>query len=83
MQVKLLLAIQAKKVRKDGSSQEESVDELILCATHQNLRERVDEGKFRQDLFYRLNVIEVRMPALRECGKIFRLLAQRIVDRTS
>jgi two-component system, NtrC family, response regulator PilR len=81
MQVKLLRAIQEKKVRKVGSSQEESVDVRILCATHQNLRERVEEGKFRQDLFYRLNVIEVRMPALRECGEDIPLLAQRIVER--
>ena len=81
MQVKLLRAIQEKKVRKVGSSQEESVDVRILCATHQNLRERVDKGLFRQDLFYRLNVIEVRMPALRECRDDIPLLAERIVER--
>jgi two-component system response regulator PilR (NtrC family) len=83
MQVKLLRAIQEKKVRKVGSSQEESVDVRILCATHQNLRERVERGKFRQDLFYRLNVIEVRMPALRECRDDIPLLAERIVERIS
>lgn len=83
MQVKLLRAIQEKKVRKVGSSQEESVDVRILCATHQNLRERVEEGKFRQDLFYRLNVIEVRMPALRECREDIPLLAQRIMERVA
>jgi two-component system response regulator PilR (NtrC family) len=83
MQVKLLRAIQEKKVRKVGSSQEEPVDVRILCATHQNLRERVEEGKFRQDLFYRLNVIEVRMPALRECREDIPLLAQRIVERVA
>ncbi|HTH94461.1 MAG TPA: sigma-54 dependent transcriptional regulator [Rhodocyclaceae bacterium] len=81
MQVKLLRAIQEKKVRKVGSSQEESVDVRILCATHQNLRERVEQGRFRQDLFYRLNVIEVRMPALRECRDDIPLLAQRIITR--
>lgn len=83
MQVKLLRAIQEKKVRKVGSSQEESVDVRILCATHQNLRERVEQGKFRQDLFYRLNVIEVRMPALRECQEDIPLLARRIIERVA
>ena len=83
MQVKLLRAIQEKKVRKVGSSQEEAVDVRILCATHQNLRERVESGHFRQDLFYRLNVIEVRMPALRECREDIPLLAERIVERVA
>ena len=83
MQVKLLRAIQEKKVRKVGSSQEEPVDVRILCATHQNLRERVEAGHFRQDLFYRLNVIEVRMPALRECREDIPLLAQRIIERVA
>ncbi|HWV18346.1 MAG TPA: sigma-54 dependent transcriptional regulator [Rhodocyclaceae bacterium] len=83
MQVKLLRAIQEKKVRKVGSSQEEPVDVRILCATHQNLRERVEAGHFRQDLFYRLNVIEVRMPALRECREDIPLLAQRIMERVA
>lgn len=81
MQVKLLRAIQEKKVRKVGGAQEESVDVRILCATHQNLRQRVEQGLFRQDLFYRLNVIEVRMPALRECRDDIPLLAERISER--
>ncbi len=81
MQVKLLRAIQEKKVRKVGGGQEESVDVRILCATHQNLRQRVEQGLFRQDLFYRLNVIEVRMPALRECRDDIPLLANRISER--
>ncbi|MBX9848281.1 MAG: sigma-54 dependent transcriptional regulator [Rhodocyclaceae bacterium] len=81
MQVKLLRAIQEKKVRKVGGAQEESVDVRILCATHQNLRQRVEQGLFRQDLFYRLNVIEVRMPALRECRDDIPLLAARISER--
>ena len=66
MQVKLLRAIQEKKVRKVGSVAEEAVDVRIICATHRNLRECVDNGSFRQDLYYRLNVIELRMPPLRE-----------------
>lgn len=66
MQVKLLRAIQEKRVRKVGSAAEESVDVRIISATHRNLRECVEAGRFRQDLYYRLDVIELRMPALRE-----------------
>uniref|UniRef100_Q47IB3 Helix-turn-helix, Fis-type n=1 Tax=Dechloromonas aromatica (strain RCB) TaxID=159087 RepID=Q47IB3_DECAR len=66
MQVKLLRAIQEKRVRKVGSVAEEPVDVRIICATHRNLRDLVDKGGFRQDLYYRLNVIELRMPPLRE-----------------
>ena len=66
MQVKLLRAIQEKRVRKIGAATEEPVDVRIICATHRNLRECVERGSFRQDLYYRLNVIELRMPALRE-----------------
>lgn len=66
MQVKLLRAIQEKRVRKVGCVVEEAVDLRVICATHRNLRELVEQGKFRQDLYYRLNVIELRMPPLRE-----------------
>jgi len=66
MQVKLLRAIQEKRVRKVGAVTEEPVDVRVICATHRNLRDRVDKGAFRQDLYYRLNVIELRMPPLRE-----------------
>ncbi|HRI90262.1 MULTISPECIES: sigma-54 dependent transcriptional regulator [unclassified Candidatus Accumulibacter] len=66
MQVKLLRAVQEKKVRKVGSAVEELVDVRIISATHQILKICVDEGLFRQDLYYRLNVIELRMPPLRE-----------------
>ncbi|NJD26377.1 MAG: sigma-54-dependent Fis family transcriptional regulator [Betaproteobacteria bacterium] len=66
MQVKLLRAIQEKRVRRLGDAVEEPVDVRITCATHRNLRECVERGTFRQDLYYRLNVIELRMPALRE-----------------
>ena len=66
MQVKLLRAIQEKKVRKVGSTVEEAVDVRIISATHRMLKDCVDAGSFRQDLYYRLNVIELRMPPLRE-----------------
>ena len=81
MQVKLLRAIQEKRVRKVGSPVEEPVDVRIVSATHQNLRQLVDAGKFRQDLFYRLNVIEIRMPALRECGRDVLTLADALLQR--
>jgi two-component system, NtrC family, response regulator PilR len=66
MQVKLLRAIQEKKVRKVGATQEEPVDVRIISATHRSLAERVQQGSFRQDLYYRLNVISLSMPPLRE-----------------
>jgi two-component system response regulator PilR (NtrC family) len=66
MQVKLLRAIQEKKVRKVGSTAEESVDVRIISATHRKLKDCVDSATFRQDLYYRLNVIELKMPPLRE-----------------
>jgi two-component system response regulator PilR (NtrC family) len=66
MQVKLLRAIQERRVRKIGATAEEPVDVRIISATHQNLAHCVETGKFRQDLFYRLNVIELGVPPLRE-----------------
>jgi two-component system response regulator PilR (NtrC family) len=66
MQVKLLRALQEKKVRRVGSNQEEAVDVRIVSATHQDLGKLVEAGQFRQDLYYRLNVIELVMPSLRE-----------------
>jgi two-component system response regulator PilR (NtrC family) len=66
MQVKLLRAIQEKKVRPLGSPTEQAVDVRIVSATHQDLAALVEAGSFRQDLFYRLNVIGLRMPPLRE-----------------
>ncbi|XZG70917.1 sigma-54-dependent transcriptional regulator [Chitinibacteraceae bacterium HSL-7] len=81
MQVKLLRAIQERKVRKVGATQEEAVDVRIISATHQNLAKLVDAGKFRQDLFYRLNVIELRMPSLRELGDDIVILARHVLAR--
>jgi two-component system response regulator PilR (NtrC family) len=66
MQVKLLRAIQEKKVRMVGGTAEEAVDVRIISATHKNLSEMMDAGLFRQDLYYRLNVIQLKMPALRD-----------------
>ena len=66
MQVKLLRAIQEKAVRRIGDAQEVKVDVRIISATHKNLPALVESGAFRQDLFYRLNVVTLHMPALRE-----------------
>jgi len=81
MQVKLLRAIQEKKVRKVGATQEDAVDVRIVSATHQNLSELVEAGRFRQDLYYRLNVIELKMPPLRECREDIPLIAGAILAR--
>jgi two-component system response regulator PilR (NtrC family) len=81
MQVKLLRVIQEKTVRPVGASQEESVDVRILSATHKNLSQMVSDGEFREDLYYRINVIELHVPALRERGDDVLLLADHILDR--
>src|SRR5436853_2610324 len=83
MQVKLLRAIQEKTVRKVGATSEDSVDVRIICATHQNLAAGVESGKFRRDLYYRLAVIELRMPPLRECREDIPVLADAILRRLS
>ncbi len=86
MQVKLLRAIQERKVRKVGASTEDPVDVRIVSATHQDLSALVATGRFRQDLFYRLNVIEVRVPPLRErledVPQLSGAILQRIAERS-
>src|SRR5207244_11211988 len=81
MQVKLLRSIQEKRVRKVGATQEDPVDVRVICATHQNLAALVAAGRFRQDLFYHLNVIELAMPPLRECREDIPLIAAAILRR--
>ena len=81
MQVKLLRAIQEKRVRKVGATQEDPVDVRIISATHQDLARLVEAARFRQDLFYRLNVIELRMPPLRECREDIGPIAASILER--
>ncbi|MBP7824651.1 MAG: sigma-54-dependent Fis family transcriptional regulator [Pseudomonas sp.] len=81
MQVKLLRAIQEKAVRAVGGQQEMVVDVRILCATHKDLAAEVAAGRFRQDLFYRLNVIELRVPPLRERREDIPLLANVLLQR--
>ncbi len=81
MQVKLLRVIQEKTVRPVGAAAEEKVDVRILSATHRNLAEMVAAGEFREDLYYRINVIELHVPALRERGDDVLLLADHILQR--
>lgn len=80
MQVKLLRAIQEKAVRPVGSQKEVITNVRILSATHRNLSEEVEKGSFRQDLFYRLNVIHVDTPPLRERQNDIPILCRHILD---
>ncbi|MCB1633879.1 MAG: sigma-54-dependent Fis family transcriptional regulator [Xanthomonadales bacterium] len=81
MQVKLLRVIQEKTVRPIGARSEVPVDVRILSATHKPLARLVEQGQFRQDLYYRVNVIELRMPPLRERSDDIALLSQRYLER--
>lgn len=75
MQVKLLRVIQEKSLRPIGAAEEQATDVRILCATHKTLETEVKEGNFRQDLFYRLNVIQLNVPPLRQRQEDIPLLA--------
>ncbi|WP_394203196.1 sigma-54-dependent transcriptional regulator [Marinagarivorans algicola] len=81
MQVKLLRAIQEKAVRAIGGSAEEPFNVRILCATHKDLEAEVAEGRFRQDLFYRLNVIQLNVPPLRDRKEDVVLLTHFLLDK--
>ncbi len=81
MQVKLLRAIQEKSVRPIGASSEIRVDARIISATHKDLSKLVEKGHFRQDLFYRINVIELPLPALRERREDIPLLTEHFLMR--
>ena len=81
MQVLLLRAIQEKRVRKVGATEEQPVDLRIISATQQSLAALSESGRFRRDLFYRLNVIELKMPPLRECREDVQVIAEAILVR--
>lgn len=81
MQVKLLRAIQEKSVRAVGGQQEQVVDVRVLCATHKDLNVEVAAQRFRQDLYYRLNVIELRVPPLRERREDIEEIASNVLRR--
>ncbi len=80
MQVKLLRAIQEKAVKSVGGVEEIAIDTRILSATHKNLEEEVEKGRFRQDLYYRLNVIKLDVPSLQERGNDILLLAEYFLE---
>lgn len=81
MQVKLLRVLQEKKVRKVGATSEEAFDVRIVSATHQNLSALVETGRFRQDLYYRLNVIDLNLPSLRERPEDIPQIARFLLDK--
>ncbi|MFN3716184.1 MAG: sigma-54-dependent transcriptional regulator [Thiobacillus sp.] len=81
MQVKLLRVLQEKKVRKIGATTEDAVDVRIVSATHQNLAVLVEAGRFRQDLYYRLNVIDLTMPSLRDRSGDIPQLARALLNK--
>jgi two-component system, NtrC family, response regulator PilR len=81
MQVKLLRALQERRVRPVGAEAEAPVNVRVISATHRDLGELAQSGRFRQDLFYRLDVIAVRTPALRERPGDVPVLARRILER--
>jgi len=83
LQVDLLRVLQDRTFYRVGGNQEVRVDVRVVAATHVNLQQAVADGKFRDDLFYRLNVIEIRLPALRERREDIPLLAQHFLERLS
>ncbi|KAA3611451.1 MAG: sigma-54-dependent Fis family transcriptional regulator [Planctomycetota bacterium] len=80
LQAKLLRAIQDKKIRRIGGNQEENVEVRLVAATHRNLEDEVAAGRFREDLFYRLNVLQLQLPPLRERKEDIPLLADHFLD---
>ncbi len=83
VQVQLLRVLQEKEIKRIGENQVRKINVRIVAATNKDLREEVKAGRFREDLFYRLNVITINMPPLRERGDDVILLAQHFLERTS
>ena len=83
LQVKLLRALQERTVRPVGGSQEVHLDVRVVSATHQDLTAMVAEGRFREDLYYRLAVIPLRLPSLRERGEDIAILAMHFLERAA
>src|SRR5690606_38514057 len=82
-QVKLLRVLQEGTLRRLGDTKDREVDVRVVAATVRDLREEVDEGRFREDLFYRLNVLPLRVPPLRERREDILLLAEHFIERNN
>jgi DNA-binding NtrC family response regulator len=80
LQAKLLTVLQSRKVRRVGSHQEKKIDIRLICATNMPLYDMVQENTFRQDLLYRINTVEIRVPALRERGEDMPLLVNHFMQ---
>jgi transcriptional regulator, propionate catabolism operon regulatory protein len=81
LQTRLLRVLQAREVVRLGGTQPTPIDVRVIAATHRNLKERVASGEFRQDLYYRLNILRLKLPALRERGDDVALLAETLLTR--
>jgi two-component system response regulator HydG len=81
MQTKLLRAIQEGEIRPVGSSLDIQVDVRFVAASHRNLADEVAQGRFREDLYYRINVVQIRVPPLRERREDIPLLAEHMLER--
>src|SRR5690606_8766482 len=80
-QVKVLRALQEREVRRVGSDETRTADVRVITATNVDLRDRIGDGRFRQDLFYRLSVVEIALPALRERVEDIPLLAYHFLQK--
>ena len=81
-QARLLRLLQEKEVRRLGATQARKVDVRLVAATHRNLRQMIADGQFREDLYFRLNVVELSLPPLRERGDDILEIAERLLQRT-
>ncbi len=81
VQVKLLQVIQDKKIRPIGADKDELIDVRIISATHRNIQTMIEHGLFRQDLYYRINIVSIDIPALRDRSSDIPLLSQHILQR--
>ncbi len=82
LQVKLLRVLQERRIRRLGANEERAVDVRVICATNQNLRQRAEQNEFRQDLYYRLNILHIELPPLRERPEDLPVLVEHFLSRS-
>ena len=80
LQAKLLRAIETRKIQRVGGKSEIELNLRLICATHQNIEKKIDEGHFRADLFYRINVFPIEIPSLSERREDIPILVNHILD---